>query len=84
MSRDPHLHSPTSARPEPPDPASAVTPSETPLLSLHAAVVFLTAVISGLIMGGIMFLHDKSVPTAVAAGLGAFWISLPGLHKLIG
>lgn len=84
MSRDPHPHSPIPARPEPPAPAGAGTPSETPLLSVHAAVVFLAAVIIGLVMGGLMFLHDKSVPTAVTAGLVAAGGSLPVLHKLIG
>ncbi|MFG3498746.1 hypothetical protein [Streptomyces sp. NPDC047928] len=84
MSRDPHPHSPIPARPEPPGPASAGTPSETPLLSVHAAVVFLAAVVIGLIMGGLMFLHDKSVPAAVAAGLAAAGVSVPVLHKLIG
>ncbi|MGW0929033.1 hypothetical protein [Streptomyces sp. NPDC002644] len=81
LARDPHPHSPTSARPEPPD---AGVPSEPPLLSAHAAVVFLAAVVSGLVMGGLMFLHDKSVPTAVATGLGAFGISVLVLHELIG
>ncbi|MEU0477545.1 hypothetical protein [Streptomyces olivaceus] len=51
---------------------------------MHAAVVFLTAVIIGLVMGGLTFLHDKCVPAAVAAGLGSFGISVPVLHKLIG
>ncbi len=84
MSRAPHPHSRIPARPEPPGPASAGTPPETPLLSVHAAVVFLAAVIIGLVMGGLMFLHDKSVPAAVAAGLVAAGASLPVLHKLIG
>ncbi|MFC8407470.1 hypothetical protein ACFUG9_28365 [Streptomyces griseoincarnatus] len=59
-------------------------PLEVPLLSVHAAVVFLAAVIIGLVMGGLMFLHDKSVPTAVATGLLAAGGSVPVLHKLIG
>ncbi|MGC9479522.1 hypothetical protein ACP4I1_36045 [Streptomyces sp. WG4] len=84
MSRDPHPRSPIPARPEPPAQADAGTPSETPLLSMHAAVVFLAAVIIGLVMGGLMFLHDKSVPAAVAAGLVAAGGSVPVLHKLIG
>ncbi|MCL3998804.1 hypothetical protein [Streptomyces lavenduligriseus] len=84
MSRDTYPHSPIPARPEPPGPASAATPSEPPLLSVHAAVVFLAAVIIGLGMGGLMFLHNKSVPTAVAAGLVAAGGSVPVLHKLIG
>ncbi len=84
MSRDPHPHSPIPNRPEPPGPARAGAPSETPLLSVHAAVVFLAAVIIGLVMGGLMFLHDKSVPAAVATGLLAAGGSVPVLHKLIG
>ncbi|MBG0850306.1 hypothetical protein I2W78_00020 [Streptomyces spinoverrucosus] len=59
-------------------------PSEAPLLSVHAAVVFLAAVIIGLIMGGLMFFHEKSVPVAVATGLVAAGGSVPVLHKLIG
>ncbi|WP_232839350.1 hypothetical protein [Streptomyces triticisoli] len=85
MSRDPHPHSPISARPEPPDSPSTGLPSEAPpLLSVHAAVVFLAAVIIGLVMGGLMFLHEKSVPAAVATGLGCCGLSVPVLHKLIG
>lgn len=84
MSRDSHPHSPIPTHPEPPGPASAGTPSETPLLSVHATVVFLAAVIIGLVMGGLMFLHDKSVPAAVTAGLVAAGGSVPVLHKLIG
>ncbi|MCZ0210680.1 hypothetical protein OZK63_35375 [Streptomyces sp. UMAF16] len=84
MSRDTQPRSPTPARPEPPGPAGAGTPSELPLLSVHAAVVFLAAVIIGFVMGGLMFLHDKSVPAAVAAGLVAAGGSVPVLHKLIG
>ncbi|MFJ8275578.1 hypothetical protein ACIQ8G_35800 [Streptomyces sp. NPDC094154] len=84
MSRDPCPHSPVPARPEPPGPPSTGLPSQDPLLSMHAAVVFLTAVIIGLVMGGLMFLHEKSVPSAVATGLGCCGISVPVLHKLIG
>ncbi|MFC9056221.1 hypothetical protein ACFYO6_39140 [Streptomyces anthocyanicus] len=46
--------------------------------------MLLPAVIIGLVMGGLMFLHDKSAPTVVAAGLGPFGLSVPVLHKLIG
>jgi hypothetical protein len=41
---------------------------EVPLPSLHAAVVFLAACMVGTVMGGLVFLHDKSVSAAVAAG----------------
>ncbi|GGX82041.1 hypothetical protein [Streptomyces fructofermentans] len=84
MSRDPHPHSPVPAPPEPSGTPSPGRPSETPLLSVHAAVVFLAAFIIGLVMGALMFLHDKSVPAAVGTGLGAAGGSLPLLHKLIG
>ncbi|MEU7560232.1 hypothetical protein [Streptomyces eurythermus] len=84
MSRDPYPHSPIPAHPEPPGPASAGTPPEPPLLSVHAAVVFLAAFLIGLVMGGLMFLHDKSVPAAVATGLVTAGGSVPVLHKLIG
>ncbi|MCP9994420.1 hypothetical protein LUX09_34435 [Streptomyces albogriseolus] len=59
-------------------------PLEAPLLSVHAAVVFLAAVIIGLVVGHLMFLHDKSLPAAVAAGVVAAGGSVPVLHKLIG
>ncbi|WP_190078595.1 hypothetical protein [Streptomyces daghestanicus] len=59
-------------------------PSETALLSVHAAVVFLAAAVIGLVMGCLVFLHDKSVPAAVATGLVAAKGSVPVLHKLIG
>ncbi|MEV6002169.1 hypothetical protein AB0M25_23570 [Streptomyces griseomycini] len=84
MSRDPHPRSPAPARPELPGPSNTGLPSEAPLLSVHAAVVFLAAVIIGLVMGGLMFLHDKSVPAAIVTGLGCCGVSVPMLHKLIG
>ncbi|MFM9709116.1 hypothetical protein [Streptomyces galilaeus] len=83
MSRPPQ--SPEPARPQPPVPPSTDLPSEAPpLLSVHAAVVFIAAGFIGFIMGGLVFLSEKSVPKAIAAGLGAFGLSLPVLHKLIG
>ncbi|MEU6106408.1 hypothetical protein [Streptomyces flaveolus] len=84
MSREPHPHSLIPTRPEPPDAPSTGLPSESPLLSVHAAVAFLTAVVIGLVTGGLMFLHDKSVPAAVVTGLGCCGVSVPVLHKLIG
>lgn len=73
----------TRAPPHPPSPPSTALPSEAPLLPVHAAAVFLAAVIIGLVMGCLMFLHDKSVPAAVATGLVAVGGSVPVLHKLI-
>jgi hypothetical protein len=71
-------------QPEPPDTPSAGLPPEALLLPVHAAVVFLTAVIIGLVMGAFMFLHHRSVPAAIAAGLVPAGASIPVLHKLIG
>ncbi|MFF7046552.1 hypothetical protein [Streptomyces massasporeus] len=51
---------------------------------MHAAVVFIAAVIIGFITGGLVFFSDKSAPKAVAAGLGSVGLSVPVLHKLIG
>ncbi|MGW2331628.1 hypothetical protein ACWC5C_38585 [Streptomyces sp. NPDC001700] len=83
MARDPR--SPIPARPEPPSPPNTGLPSETPpLLSLHATVVLLVAAFFGVIMGGLMFLSEKSVPKAVATGLGTSGFIVPVLHKLIG
>jgi hypothetical protein len=83
MSWDPQ--SPVPARAEPPgQPSTGLLSEAPPLLSVHAAVVFLTASFIGFIMGGLVFLSEKSVPKAVAAGLGSFGLSVPVLHKLIG
>jgi hypothetical protein len=82
MSRDPQ--SPVPARAEPLGQPIPGLPSEAPpLLSVHAAVVFLAAGFIGFVMGGLVFLSEKSVPKAVAAGLGSFGLSVPVLHKPI-
>ncbi|MFJ8351527.1 hypothetical protein ACIQ9J_35270 [Streptomyces sp. NPDC094153] len=47
-------------------------------------MVFLTAGFIGVIMGGLMFLSEKSLPKAVGTGLAAAGVSVPVLHKLIG
>ncbi|MFI6567072.1 hypothetical protein [Streptomyces sp. NPDC050534] len=51
---------------------------------MHAAVVFLAAGFIGFTMGGLVFLSEKSLPKAVAAGLASFGLSVPVLHQLIG
>ncbi|MEU2390910.1 hypothetical protein [Streptomyces sp. NPDC007369] len=54
-----------------------------PLLSLHAAVVLLAALVIGCVVGGLS--HVGGVPTALAvlAGLGAAGAAVPVLHGLI-
>ncbi|MER6421132.1 hypothetical protein [Streptomyces sp. NPDC001137] len=64
--------------------SSPVTPTpEPPFLSMHTAVVLLTAAVIGLIVGGLTFLSNLSVPGAVLAGLGAGSLSVPVLRLLI-
>lgn len=76
---------PIPGQPEPPGAPGSGLPSATPpLLSLHTTVVMLTAVFFGIVMGGLMFLSEKSVPKAVATGLATAGIGIPVLHKLIG
>ncbi|MFF9278921.1 hypothetical protein [Streptomyces griseosporeus] len=58
-------------------------PPEPPFLSMHTAVVLLTAVVIGLIIGGLTFLSDFSAPRAALAGLGASGLSVPMLRSLI-
>ncbi|MFE2521902.1 hypothetical protein [Streptomyces mirabilis] len=83
MARD--SHSPIHAQPEPPSQPSTGLPSAAPpFLSLHTTVVLLVAAFFGVVMGGLPFLSEKSVPKAVAAGLTTATVSTPVLHKLIG
>ncbi|MBD0671650.1 hypothetical protein BU198_13305 [Streptomyces sp. CBMA156] len=54
-----------------------------PLLTVRTTVVLLTAVVIGLVTGGLSFLGDGSVADSVLAGLTASGASVPALHKLI-
>ncbi|WEO99540.1 hypothetical protein A6P39_038905 [Streptomyces sp. FXJ1.172] len=85
MARDPHA--PVPVRPEAPgSPDSAGLPptAPPPFVSLHTAVVLLAAAFCGLVMGGLMFLSEGSVPKAVATGLATAGAGTVALHKLIG
>ncbi|WP_193776776.1 hypothetical protein [Streptomyces sp. E2N166] len=53
-------------------------------MTVHTAVVLLTAVIIGLIVGGLTFLSGGTVAAAVLAGLTAAGVSIPVLRSLIG
>ncbi|MEU5807800.1 MULTISPECIES: hypothetical protein [unclassified Streptomyces] len=57
--------------------------SDRPLLTLHAAVVFLAALIIGLVVGGLSHLGGVPAALAVLAGLGAAGAAVPVLHGLI-
>ncbi|MBT2506551.1 hypothetical protein J7I98_11715 [Streptomyces sp. ISL-98] len=67
-----------------PEPAQVPQPAERPLLSLHAFTVLLGAAAIGATAGFLVFAQSHSVAGAVAAGGGAFLLSVPALHKLIG
>lgn len=58
-------------------------PPEPPFISMHTAVVLLTAVVIGLVVGGLTFLSEFSTAGAVLAGLTASGLSLPALRSLI-
>ncbi|MCC3655847.1 MULTISPECIES: hypothetical protein [Streptomyces] len=58
-------------------------PPEPPFITLHTAVVLLTAVLIGLIVGVLTFLSYFSASGAVLAGLGAVGLSVPVLRSLI-
>ncbi|WP_328741316.1 hypothetical protein OHA91_39390 (plasmid) [Streptomyces erythrochromogenes] len=54
-----------------------------PFLSLHTTVVLLTALMIGLVIGGLTFLTGTSVAAAVIAGLTGAGASTPVLRSLI-
>ncbi|MFK0253804.1 hypothetical protein [Streptomyces sp. NPDC090445] len=54
-----------------------------PFLSLHAAVVLLTALVIGCVVGGLSHLGGVPAALAVLAGLGAAGAAVPVLHGLI-
>ncbi|MEU5764589.1 hypothetical protein ABZ782_01535 [Streptomyces asoensis] len=52
-------------------------------MTLHTAVVLLTAVIIGLVVGGLSYLSGTPLAGAVLAGLLSTGGSVPVLHHLI-
>ncbi|MEU3342561.1 hypothetical protein [Streptomyces sp. NPDC006668] len=61
----------------------APPPPEPPFISMHTAVVLLTAIVIGLVVGGLTFLTEFSAAGAVLAGLTAGGLSVPVLRSLI-
>ena len=55
-----------------------------PLLTVRAAVVLLTALIVGVLAGGLAYLVDHSVPAAVLWGGGAAGGAVLLFHTVIG
>ncbi|MFJ4633719.1 hypothetical protein [Streptomyces sp. NPDC088847] len=64
-----------TTRPGPPEPH--------PFMTLHTAVVLLTAVIIGLVVGGLSYLSGTPLAGAVLTGLLSAGGSVPVLHHLI-
>ncbi|OKI51898.1 hypothetical protein AMK17_32260 [Streptomyces sp. CB00072] len=54
-----------------------------PLLPLRSALVFLMAVISGMVAGWLCWVAEGSVPRGVLAGLGVVGLSIPFFNRLI-
>ncbi len=72
------LHAPSGA-------ADQSAPGDTsPLISAHAAVVFVTAAIIGAIAEALTFFSTEDVAKALLAGLTGFGLSTVALHKFIG
>lgn len=57
--------------------------TDPPLLTLHAAVVLVTATLIGLVAGGLTFLGGTHPALSVLAGLAAVGGAVPGLRGLI-
>lgn len=70
---------PTPMPPAPPEPSP---PS--PFMTLHTALVLLTALVIGLVIGGLTFLGGSPTAGAVLAGLLSAGSSVPALRRLIG
>ncbi|MGP3941384.1 hypothetical protein [Streptomyces sp. 6N106] len=71
---------------QPPQPVHS-SPSDSapaePFLSVHTTVVLLTALVIGLVIGGLTALTGVSVPAAVIAGLTSAGAGVPALRTLI-
>ncbi|MFJ8637450.1 hypothetical protein [Streptomyces sp. NPDC093568] len=70
-----------------PTPASSNPPGPSqrgPFLTLHTALVLVTAVVIGLVVGGLTFLSGSAAAGAALAGLLGAGGSVPVLHALIG
>ncbi|MFJ4007997.1 hypothetical protein ACIPWL_31775 [Streptomyces sp. NPDC090023] len=52
-------------------------------MTMHTAIVLLSAAFIGLVAGGLAFLNGTPAAGAILAGLGAFGLSVPVLRSLI-
>lgn len=74
----------TQMTPPPAQSGRSGSETEPPFLSLHTTVVLLTALVLGLIVGGLTALTDVPPAGAVLAGLTAAGSTVPVLRSLIG
>jgi ABC-type antimicrobial peptide transport system permease subunit len=72
----------TPQNPQPADPSPTETAAQ-PFLTLHTTVVLLTALIIGLVIGGLTALTGAPVAAAVIAGLTSAGASTPVLRTII-
>ena len=69
-------HPSTPTPPSPPEPG--------PFMTVHTAIILLTAVVIGMIVGALTFLSGVPAAGAVLAGLTGTGTSVPVLRGLIG
>ncbi|MFC8006777.1 hypothetical protein ACFUC0_24345 [Bacillus subtilis] len=68
-----------------PEPSLTPRPDASrPLLTVHAAIVLLMAVLVGTVAGVLTGHSTGNTAGAILAGLGAAGLSVPVLHNLIG
>ncbi|WP_406466459.1 hypothetical protein [Streptomyces sp. NBC_01594] len=85
MPRDSRSPGPARSEPSPQNtPDGGPSSAAPPFLPLRTAVVLLTAAFIGVVMGGLAYLSERSVPPAVAIGLAAAGTSSTGLRNMIG
>ncbi|GGW69971.1 hypothetical protein [Streptomyces xantholiticus] len=68
----------------PANPGPSGSAPEPPFLSLHTTVVLLTALVIGLVAGGLTALTSAPIAAAVLTGLAAAGSAVPVLRSLIG
>ncbi|MFF7130467.1 hypothetical protein [Streptomyces sp. NPDC008240] len=74
----------TQMTPPPAQPGPSGPETEPPFLSLHTTVVLLTALVLGLVIGGLTVLTGVPVAGAALAGLSVAGSTVPVLRSLIG
>ncbi|MGW7046337.1 hypothetical protein ACWGDT_27320 [Streptomyces avermitilis] len=72
-----------SSAPDPTPSNSSGSSRPGPFMTQRTAIILLTAVVIGLIVGGLTFLSDTAAPGAVLAGTLSAGGSVPVLHGLI-